>query len=74
MPPRSPEGNAVRSVHRSRTDSIRLRERQRNVARRIVELYERRYRLVDAEEDSESAMTREEALFQMWLDENLFDR
>ena len=64
----------MRSVHRSKIDGIRLRERQRSVARRIVRLYERRYRLVDAEEDSDSPMTREEALFQMWLDENLFDR
>jgi hypothetical protein len=37
-------------------------------------LYERRYRLVDAEGDSDSPMTRDEALFQMWLDEYLFDR
>jgi hypothetical protein len=39
-----------------------------------VRLYERRYRLVADEEDSGLPMTREEALFQMWLDENLFDR
>ncbi|HEY5476500.1 MAG TPA: hypothetical protein VIK11_07260 [Tepidiformaceae bacterium] len=64
----------MRPAHRSRTDSLRWRERQLKVTTRTMASHERRYRLVDAEDCADSAMTRDEAIFQMWLDENRFDR